>query len=220
MPRTVSRVSYPKTELTLPLLCNCAAAFKRPRFKRVGMKRAKKSKIVVAEAESMMQQRIAVAGGGQAADPAALQQHSGVAAAPAPADKLQDELEARQMHVYRQWTLDDLCKKEILKVEKQHYLNLKMYDARLERWAREERSKKPPCASLQIKRLDKNNAFKHESEQRVSAVRYVAMEARAELAEAVCHAHLARIAILKRRVRQLSKCQKSQSCARKARAEK
>ena len=82
------------------------------------------------------------------------------------------------------------------------------------------RSKKPPCASLQIKRLDKNNAFKHESEQRVSAVRYVAMEARAELAEAVCHAHLARIAILKRRVRQLSKCQKSQSCARKARAER
>ena len=110
--------------------------------------------------------------------------------------------------------------KELAKVEKQHNLNLKIYDARLERWEREERSKKPPCPSLVIKRLDKNTAFKHESVLHVMAVRYVAMEARAELAEAVGHADDARIAILKRRVRQLSKCQKPQSCARKARAEK
>ena len=126
MPRTVSRVSYPKTELTLPLLCNCAAAFKRPRFKRVGMKRAKKSKIVVAEAESMMQQRIAVAGGGQAADPAALQhqQHSGVAAAPAPADKLQQQLEAAQFEVYRANVYDNMCRKELVKAEKHNTISI------------------------------------------------------------------------------------------------
>ena len=71
-----------------------------------------------------------------------------------------------------------------------------------------------------IKRNDKNTEFKHESELRVMAVRYVAMEARAELAEAVGKADDARILILKRRVRQLLKCQKSQPRARKARAEK
>ena len=52
---------------------------------------------------------------------------------------------------------------------------------------------------------DKNTAFEHESVVHVMAVRYVAMEARAELAEAVGKADDARIAILKRRVRQLSK---------------
>ena len=220
MPRTLSMLYMRHERAPHCLQCVVLAAFKRPRFKKVGMRRAKKAKIEVDQAEIVMQERIAVAGGGQAAVPATLPLHTGVAAAPAAADKLQDELEARQFHVYNMWVMDDLCKKEMSKVEKQHNLNLKMYDARLERWAREERSKKPPRASLQIKRLDKNNAFKHESEQQVSAVKYVAMEARAELAEAVCHAHLARIAILKRRVRQLSKCQKSQSCARKARAEK
>ena len=47
------------------------------------------------------------------------------------------------------------------------------------------------------------------------------MEARAERAEAVGVADRLRIRLLqRRRVRQLSKCQKSQSCTRKARAEK
>ena len=54
---------------------------------------------------------------------------------------------------------------------------------------------------------------------RVMRVRYIAMEARAELAEAVGKADDARIAILKRRVRQLSKRQKPRSRARAARAE-
>ena len=85
--------------------------------------------------------------------------------------------------------------------------------------AREARSKKPPRMSLVIKRNDKNTEFKHESELRVMAARYVAMEARAELAEAVGKADDARIAILKRRVRQLSKRQKPRSRARAARAE-
>ena len=73
-----------------------------------------------------------------------------------------------------------------------------------------------------LKRHDKNTAFEHESVVHVMAVRYVAMEARAMLAEAVGKADDARILILflKRRVRQLSECQKSQSCAHKARAEK
>ena len=52
-----------------------------------------------------------------------------------------------------------------------------------------------------LKRHDKNTTFEHESVVRVMAVRYVAMEARAELAEAVGRADDARIAILKRRVR-------------------
>ena len=95
-----------------------------------------------------------------------------------------------------------------------------MYYSCLKRWAREARSKQPPRPSLVIKRDDKNTAFKHESVQHVLAVRYVAMEARAELAEAVGRADDARIAILKRRVRQLSKCQSSQRRARNARAEK
>ena len=214
-------MSSPKSALTLLLLCKCVAAFKRPRFKRVGMKRAKKSKTAMAQAEQLIKEQIAAAGGGQAPAPATLLQHTGVAAATtAPADKLQGQLEERQECVWRAKMYDDLCKKEVLKVEKQHDLNVKIFEARLVRWEREERSKKPPRLSLVLKREDKNTAFLHESEQKVSAVRHVAMEARAELAEAVCHAHLARIAILKRRVRQLSKCQKSQSSARKAREEK
>ena len=75
-----------------------------------------------------------------------------------------------------------------------------------------------------IKRHDKNTAFEHESVINVMAARYVAMAARADLADAVGKADDARILILKRRVRQLSKiqnskCQKSQSRTRKARAE-
>ena len=107
-----------------------------------------------------------------------------------------------------------------LKAEKQHDINMRIYYARLERWARESRSKKPPRPSLVLKRVDKNTAFEHESVVNVMAVRYVAMEARAMLAEAVGKADDARILILKRRVRQLLKCQKSQPRARKARAEK
>ena len=73
---------------------------------------------------------------------------------------------------------DDLCKKEVLKVEKQHDLNVKIFEARLVRWEREERSKKqPPRLSLVLKREDKNTAFLDESEQKVSAVRHVAMDA-------------------------------------------
>ena len=220
MPRTVSRFSCPNIALTLLLLCVCATAFKRPRFKKVGMKRAKKAKKEVAEAEQLMQGRMAVAGGGQVPALATLPLHIGVAAAPAPADKLQEQLEAAQDGVHRANVLDDLCRKELVRAEKQHDLNMKMYYARLERWGREARSKKPPRPSLVLKRHDKNTTFEHESVVRVMAVRYVAMEARAELAEAVGRADDARIAILKRRVRQLSKCQKSQSRARrKARAE-
>ena len=106
------------------LLCECVAAFKRPRFKRVGMKRAKKTKPVIAEAENLMQERIAVAGGGQAADPAALQQHSGVAAAPAPADKLQQQLEAAQFEVYRANVYDNMCRKELVKAEKHNTISI------------------------------------------------------------------------------------------------
>ena len=174
------------------------------------MKRAKKAKPAVAQAEQLMQSRIAAAGGGQASDPAPLPLHTGVAAAPAPADKLQQQLEAAQLAVYHANVYDDLCGIELAKAEKQHDVNLMMYYSRLKRWAREARSKQPPRPSLVIKRDDKNTAFKHESVQHVLAVRYVAMEARAELAEAVGRADDARIAILKRRVRQLSKCQKSQ----------
>ena len=84
MPRTVSRFSCPNIALTLLLLCVCATAFKRPRFKKVGMKRAKKAKKEVAEAEQLMQGRMAVAGGGQVPALATLPLHIGVAAAPAP----------------------------------------------------------------------------------------------------------------------------------------
>ena len=220
MPRTVSMLYARHARAPDCLPCDVLAAFKRPRFKRVGMKRAKKTKIEVTQAKSIMQERIAAAGGGQAPDPAPLPLHTGVAAAPVPADKLQQRLEAAQFDVYKANMYDDLCRKELSKAEKQHDLNLKMYYARLERWAREARSKKPPRPSLVIKRHDKNTAFEHESVLHVMAVRYVAMEARAELAEAVGKADDARIAILKRSVRQLSKCQSSQRRARNARAEK
>ena len=164
---------------------NALTAFKRPRFKKVGMKRAKKAKTAVAQAEQLMQARIAVAEGGQAPAPATLQLHTGVAAAPAPPDKLIEQLEAAQLAVYYANEYDDLCRIELAKAEKQHDVNLMMYYSRLKRWAREARSKQPPRPSLVIKRDDKNTAFKHESVQHVLAVRYVAMEARAELAEAV-----------------------------------
>ena len=183
------------------------------------MKRAKKAKKELSEAEQLMQERVAAAGDGHSPALAALPLHTGVAAAPTPADPLQEQLEAAQFNVYRANVYDDLCKKELVRAEKQHDLNMKMYYARLERWAREARSKKPPRPSLVLKRHDKNTAFEHESVVRVMGVRYVAMEARAELAEAVGKADDARIAILKRRVRQLSKRQKPRSRARAARAE-
>ena len=183
------------------------------------MRRAKKAKIEVAQAEILMQERIAVAGGDQAADPAQLPLHNGVAAAPAPADKLQEQLEAAQQAVYEANVYDDHCRKELAKAETQHERNIKMYYARLERWAREARSKKPPRLGLVLKRNDKNQEFKFESVKSVMAMQIIAMEARAMLSEAVGKADDARILILKRRVRQLSKCQKSQSRARKARAE-
>ena len=203
------------------LQCVVLAAFKRPRFKRVGMKRAKKTKIEVKQTEQLTMEQIATTGGGQAPAPATLLHHTSVAAATtARDDKLQGQLEERQECVWRAKMYHDLSNKEVFKIEKQHELNVKIFEARLVRWEREERSKKPPRLSLVRKREDKNIAFLRESEQKVSAVREVAMEARVELAEAICHAHLARIAILKRRVRQLSKCQKSQPSARKARAGK
>ena len=217
---TVSMLAFPNNALTLLVLCECVAAFKRPRFKKVGMKRAKKAKPAVAQAEQLMQSRIAAVGGGQAPDPAPLPLHTGVAAAPAHTDKLQQQLEAAQSVVYEANLYDDMCQKELVKAEKQRDINMRIYYARLERWARESRSKKPPRPSLVLKRVDKNTAFEHESVLHVMAVRYVAMEARAELAEAVGKADDARILILKRRVRQLLKCQKSQPRARKARAEK
>ena len=76
------------------MLRNVLAAFKRPRFKKMG-------KIEVAQAGLIMQERIAAAGGGQAPSPAPLPLHTGVAVAPAPADKLQEQLEAAQFEVYR-----------------------------------------------------------------------------------------------------------------------
>ena len=48
-------LSCPNIALTLLLLCVCVAVFKRPRFKKVGMKRAKKTKVEVAQAELVMQ---------------------------------------------------------------------------------------------------------------------------------------------------------------------
>ena len=187
------------------------------------MRRAKKTKTDVTQTEEIINERIAAAKGGQVAKNVPPLLHTGVAAAPAPADKLQEQLEAAQFEVFCANTLDDMCQVELAKAEKQHALNLKMYYARLERWAREARSKKPPCPSLVIKRHDKNTAFEHESVVNVMAVRYVAMYGSEVDARRGCvgKADDARIliVILKRRVRQLSKCQKSQSRARKARAE-
>ena len=216
---TVSMLACPKIALTSCLLRNALAAFKRPRFKKVGMRRAKKTKTDVTQTEEIINEKIAAAKGGQVAKNVPPLLHTGVAAAPAPADKLQEQLEAAQFLVSEANLYDDLCQKMLAKEEKQHALNMKIYYARLERWAREARSKKPPRPSLVIKRHDKNTAFEHESVINVMAARYVAMAARADLADAVGKADDARILILKRRVRQLSKCQKSQSRARKARAE-
>ena len=53
---------------------------------------------------------------------ATLPLHIGVAAAPAPADKLQEQLEAAQDEVYRANVLDDLCRKELVRAEKQHMI--------------------------------------------------------------------------------------------------
>ena len=94
-----------------------------------------------------------------------------------------------------------------------------MFSARLDRWEREARSKTPPNPDLQIKRVDKNIAARHESEVNILAVMYVAADARAELAEAVGAVYKVRIRLLQRRVRQLSKRHNSKSCTRKARAE-
>ena len=88
-------LACPKFALTSCLLRNVLAVFKRPRFKKVGMKRAKKAKIEVDQAETIVQERIAVAGGDQAAVPATLPLHTGVAAALACADKLQQHTSRR-----------------------------------------------------------------------------------------------------------------------------
>ena len=72
MMSTVSSMSSPKSALTLLLLCVCVAAFKRPRFKRVGMKRAKKSKTAMTHAEQLIKEQIAAAGGGHTPAPRAV----------------------------------------------------------------------------------------------------------------------------------------------------
>ena len=220
MPRTLSMLYARHARAPDGLQRNVLAAFKRPRFKRVGMKRAKKMKTMVAAAEETLRARMAGAGGGQAPAAATLPLHSGVAAAPAQVDKLTEELQSAQHMVLKASVLEELAAKELAKVEKKHELNCRMSSARLDRWEREARSKKPPKPDLQIKRMDKDTATMHESEKSVWLHRYVAMEARAERAEAVGAADSVRIRLLKRRVSQLSKRQNSQSCARKARAEK
>ena len=139
---TVSMLACPKIALTSCLLRNALAAFKRPRFKKVGMRRAKKTKTDVTQTEEIINERIAAAKGGQVAKTVPPLLHTGVAAAPAPADKLQEQLEAAQFEVFRANAFNDLARKELVKAEKQHALDLKMYYARLERWAREARSKK------------------------------------------------------------------------------
>ena len=65
------------------------------------MKRAKKAKKELSEAEQLMQERVAAAGDGHSPALAALPLHTGVAAAPAPADQLQEQLKAAQFNVYR-----------------------------------------------------------------------------------------------------------------------
>ena len=57
------------------------------------MRRAKKTKMDVTQTADIIKERIAAAEGGQAAENAPLLLHTGVAAAPAPADKLQEQLE-------------------------------------------------------------------------------------------------------------------------------
>ena len=81
-----------------------------------------------------MQEGITVAGGGQAAVPGTLPLHTGVAAAPARlppacADKLQQKLEAAQHEVYEANVLDDLARKELERAEKQHDMDMKMYQS-------------------------------------------------------------------------------------------
>ena len=138
---------------------------------------------------------------------AKLDQHSGVAVAPAPADALTEELRAAKEKVKRAQIFADVTSKELARVERQHAINLRMFSARLDRWEREERSKNPPKPDLQIKRADKNIAERHKSEIDLAMIMYVAMEARAECAEAVGVADRLRIRLLQRRVRQLSKRQ-------------
>ena len=60
-----------------------------------------------------MHAHIAAAGGGQAPDPAPLPLHTGVVAAPAHTDKLQQQLEAAQTVVYEANLYDGLCQKEL-----------------------------------------------------------------------------------------------------------
>ena len=96
------------------------------------MKRAKKTKVEVAQAELVMQERITAAGGGQAPASVPLPLHTGVAVAAAPvaADKLQKQLEAAQFEVYKANMFPIMmimCQKELVKAEKQHDLNLRIY---------------------------------------------------------------------------------------------
>ena len=62
---TVSMLAFPNNALTLLVLCKCVAVFKRPRYKKVGMKRAKKTKIEVKQTEQLTMEQICTAGGGQ-----------------------------------------------------------------------------------------------------------------------------------------------------------
>ena len=64
------------------------AGFKRPRFKKIGMRRAKKTKLAVAEAEKLMAARMAAAGGGQVPAEAKLELHSRSSVAVAPAQPM------------------------------------------------------------------------------------------------------------------------------------
>ena len=190
------------------IVCACVlAGFKRPRFKKIGMRRAKKTKLAVAEAEELMAARMAAAGGGQVPAEAKPKLHSGVAAAPAPADARTEELITAHEEVSRAQIFVEVTSKELARVERQHAINLRMFSARLDRWEREERSKNPPKPDLQIKRADKNIAERHKSEIDLAMIMYVAMEARAERAEAVGVADRLRIRLLQHRVRQLSKRQ-------------
>ena len=70
-------------------------------------------------------------------------------------------------------TIAARCQKELAKAETQHVRNLKMYYARLERWAREARSKKPPRPGLVLKRHDKNQEFKFECVKSVMVMMFV-----------------------------------------------
>ena len=166
MPRTLSMLYARHARAPDGLQRNVLAAFKRPRFKKM--------KTMVAAAEETLRARMAGAGGGQAPAAATLPLHSGVAAAPAQVDKLTEELQSAQHMVLKASVLEELAAKELAKVEKQHELNCRISSARLDRWEREARSKKPPKPDLQIKRIDKDTATMHESEKSVWLHRYVA----------------------------------------------